>query len=297
MTLPEPQRRALQRQQEIDREVIRLMQDALRDIDVHLRVLERKSGVGVAVRRSQIAAARAAILRGLTNSWARLGNVIETQAAATALAAAEANAKYDKAFLDALGLSPAEQKEFNESMRQSAKSSVRNAMNRAVSPGARQALSERVYGSRALASGFVDRRINSAIARGLSAKEFAAEMRGIINPRTPGGVSYAAKRLARTEINNAFHITQINDVRGKPWVNGLRWSLSGSHPKPDQCDALARGHSQGLGAGVYRPDDVPNKPHPQCLCFLEPVTMSPAEFERRLSRGEFDNWQAQNLPR
>lgn len=264
-----------------------------------MQALESRSGIGAAVRRTQIAAARAAVLRSLTDAWARLGNVIETQAAAAALAAAEANAKYDAAFLDALGLSAGERRDYHASLRQSATDGVQRALNRAedTTGTSRRTLSERVYQSRAFAEGLVERRINSGLARGLSARELAGEVRGLIRPDVRGGVSYAAKRLARTELNNAFHLSQINDVKGKPWVEGMEWRLSSSHPKVDTCDALAKGHSQGLPSGVYRVDSVPQKPHPQCLCTLLPHTLSEAEFEKRMLRGDFNGWASANLPR
>src|SRR3954471_23543502 len=107
MTSPDPAgplRAYLRVQRETDRQTIAIMRDVLRDTELQLRELERRPGIGASVRRTQLLAARGAALRATTRAWARLGNVIETQASAAAEAAAEANAKYDKAFLDRLGL-------------------------------------------------------------------------------------------------------------------------------------------------------------------------------------------------
>lgn len=100
----------------------------------------------------------------------------------------------------------------------------------------------------------------------------------MIDPGTPGGVSYAAKRLARTELNNAFHTTQRESAEVNPWVLGVKWNLSRSHPVEDICDVLARGHSRGKPRGVYLPGELPNKAHPQCLCYTTNEMMEEDDF-------------------
>ena len=144
-------------------------------------------------------------------------------------------------------------------------------------------LSRRVYRSTVLLSGQVDREIAKGLLRGLSARELAARVEHFIDPRTPGGASYAATRLARTEINNAFHQTQIRYTREMPWVEGYRWHLSGSHGRPDVCNEMAR-------HGVYRKTDVPSKPHPHCLCYITTETHDNATFYRRMHSGAYDNY-------
>ena len=292
MAASDPLRRALLLQRAADRATVDIMQNALRDIDRHLKALEGRSGISASVRRVQLQASRAAILRTLADAWRDLGMYVRAQATEAAAQAAKASAKYDKEFLRRLGLNAAQQAEYQAALEATAREDAKQALNRRV--GNKHSLSERVYDSNALANRAVERKIESALARGLTAKEFAAEMRGFIRPTTPGGVSYSAKRLARTEINNAYHRAQIASVAGKPWVLGLRWNLSSSHPKVDTCDNLASGSSRGMDAGVYKPGETPEKPHPQCLCFLEPVTMSPAEFEKALTSGGFDDWIRQN---
>jgi hypothetical protein len=96
-------------------------------------------------------------------------------------------------------------------------------------------------------------------------------------------------RLARTEINNAFHFTQIRYTREMPWVEGYKWNLSGSHGRPDVCNQMAE-HSEGLGRGVYGKGGVPGKPHPMCLCFITTETIDNATFYKRYRSGAYDRY-------
>lgn len=122
-------------------------------------------------------------------------------------------------------------------------------------------LSQRVYRNADLMSGRIERLIRVGIVQGLSAKELARSVRDFIRPDVKGGTAYAAMRLARTELNNAFHEQQKQVMEDKPWVNGADWNLSRSHPHKDRCDELAE-------EGPYPAGEVPDKPHPQCLCYL-----------------------------
>lgn len=79
------------------------------------------------------------------------------------------------------------------------------------------------------------------------------------------------KTIARTEIANAYHQTQIVLTEEDKDIIGYRWRLSKSHPKPDICDYLAN-VDYGIGKGVHPKDKVPRvKAHPNCMCYLEPV--------------------------
>jgi hypothetical protein len=151
------------------------------------------------------------------------------------------------------------------------------------------ALSRRVYGNINVLRGRVDKEIAKSLLRGQSAAELALTVRRFINPDTPGGASYAAMRLARTEINNAFHFTQIRYTREMPWVEGYKWNLSGSHGRVDVCNDMAE-HSEGHGRGVYGKGDVPGKPHPMCLCFITTVSVDNATFYKRYRSGAYDRY-------
>lgn len=136
-------------------------------------------------------------------------------------------------------------------------------------------LSDRVFRNAATSSGKIERIIRGSIIRGMSAREMARQVKPLIDPRTRGGVSYAAMRLGRTELNNAFHEQQKLQA-DRDWVSGVKWNLSKTHPRRDSCDLYAE-HDSGLGSGVWDKHEVPDKPHPQCLCYMTYDLLSPDE--------------------
>ena len=97
--------------------------------------------------------------------------------------------------------------------------------------------------------------------------------------KTRGRLKYNLRRLSRTEINNAHREGQVYSAKRSPWIKGLKWNLSASHPKPDICDEWATQDKYGMGQGVYPPDEVPLD-HPNGLCFLTNVLISQAEIEK-----------------
>lgn len=275
-----PLRRYLRIQTSAEKEVDAILRGAMGDVDKQLADLRKRGGIGAAIRRTQLQASRFAVLRVLADIWRRLGLLIRERSVDAALAATEEGARWDDDVLDRIGIEPEDRAAWQRRLEAAAERSARLGVNRRfdTSGGTNRELSERVYGSLNLANRLVQKKIESALTRGLSADELAKEIRDMIRPDVQGGVSYAAKRLARTEINNAFHYQQIKDAEEKPWVVGLRWRLSGSHPAEDICDVIAKAHSPGRDVGVYDKDKVPDKPHPQCLCSLIPVTQDPEDF-------------------
>lgn len=152
-------------------------------------------------------------------------------------------------------------------------------------------LSDRVYRQRALSRGYVDRAINNALLLGKSPKELADDVRKFISPSAPGGASYAAMRLGRTEVVNAYHHSANKRYQETPWVERVLWVLSGSHPRPDECNEYADSvHFRGGQAGEFKPIDVPAKPHPNCLCYTTPVGMSLDKFANNFNAGKYDNY-------
>lgn len=151
-------------------------------------------------------------------------------------------------------------------------------------------LSSLVYKNWQFSRGIVNREVSKALLRGLNATDFARIVAATIDPGVSGGVSYAAMRLARTEINNAFHFTSIRYTREMPWVEGYRWNLSGSHPHLDVCNDMANANHDGIGRGVYKKGNVPGKPHPHCLCYITTVTADSGTFERQLRNGSYDRY-------
>lgn len=208
--------------------------------------------------------------------WAKIGTVIDDGVMLNANMVAQANIIFTDEMLKRMGVKSSA--EFRRQMVAQAQNTIRNYLAREQLG---MSLSDRVYRNGVVSSGRIDRVINNALLRGASAREIARDVAGLINPNTPGGVSYAAMRLGRTELNNSFHQAAMDSYSSNPFINKVRWSLSGSHPKTDHCDDLV---------GVYDADNVPDKPHPQCFCYITPEAMSLNELARRFKRGEFDEW-------
>lgn len=143
-------------------------------------------------------------------------------------------------------------------------------------------LSQTVYKTKQLASGWVDETINKALASGWSRQRLAQELRKSIDPKVPGGVSYAANRTARTEINNAFHAASADRYMNSVIVEGVDWHLSSSHPEGDICDQLE-------ADSPYPKKEVPKKPHPNCYCYITPHLPTEDEFLDNLFAGKYDD--------
>ena len=91
-------------------------------------------------------------------------------------------------------------------------------------------LSQRIYSSEALQKGIVNRKVSVMMAKGSGPQDIAKAVRPFFKESVPGGVTFAAKRLARTEVNNAFHAQSIQDMKDRPWITQAQWNLSKSHP-------------------------------------------------------------------
>lgn len=148
--------------------------------------------------------------------------------------------------------------------------------------GASYNLKEQVYQTRKVADGYIDTIVNKALIQGWTASQLAAAVKSSINPNTPGGVSYAANRLARSEINNAFHAASVQRYKDSKVADGVDWNLSTSHPENDICDVLAE-------ESPYDLEQVPKKPHPFCYCFLTPHLPTEDEFMKNLLDGKYDD--------
>lgn len=149
-------------------------------------------------------------------------------------------------------------------------------------------LSRAVYKAQALATGQVDRRIKQGLLLGNNAKAIAKSVKDLILPNVAGGVSYAAHRLARTEINHAYQTTQEARYADEPWSKGMRWNLSKSHPAPDVCNVNASADVYGLGTGVYTFGNKPDS-HPNCLCYQTAVQVSEDEFVDAFLAGDYNS--------
>ena len=165
------------------------------------------------------------------------------------------------------------------------RTAIDNVTTRVWSDG--RTFSERLWNLDAVARNGINQVLSSGVARGQSAVDMSKELRRyLIDPEiTPGtswttGVSKSvtgegtihsrALTLARTEINNSYRESLVlaNDLN--PITLGVKWNLSGSHPRPDICDVWAEGNFYGLGDGVYPADAAPID-HPNGLCYMTEV--------------------------
>lgn len=267
-------------QQPIDKEMARILLDAAKEAEK----------IAAAGGSSALTAAQARIkareLRDLSGSlWGQITPTMTKGMKAAAVAASGAETFVGDVLEKATG----------QRFRALEQALAFNAQNSVLRLRAKAAngipLSEQVYKTKALSDGWVDREIKRSLALQESAKQLAARVSGMIRPDTPGGVSYAAMRLARSEINNAFHQTQIATRSEEPWTQGMRWNLSSSHPKPDECNEYAEGqHTKDLPVGVFLPREVPSKPHPNCLCFLTTETIDEDAFLDGFFAGKYNTY-------
>ncbi|UJQ86082.1 MuF-like minor capsid protein [Gordonia phage Zany] len=287
----DPKKVWINRYLRIDREFNKELNEALvqaaEDVEREVTELFAKAGVGATVRRAQLTGASGVITKVLHALFLSSGTLIGTYRAKAATESVKAANVWDDEVLKALIPDPAKRKVFKSSLELTASRNVEAMVKRVT--GDTVTLSRRVYRSEALARGQIDRVINSSLAKGDSAAELARKARAFIHPSTPGGASFAAKRLGRTEINNAFHAQAIETNKSRPWVSQIRWHLSGSHtPRPgDPCERYYR-------QGVFPVGSTPKKPHPQCLCYITPEVPPIEVILQQYESGIYDQWLADN---
>lgn len=93
---------------------------------------------------------------------------------------------------------------------------------------------------------------------------------------------YHATVVARHETNEAYRQATVEAAAKKPWVLGLQFTLSHSHPAEDICDDLAAA-DMGMGPGVYPVGQYPRTPHPNCMCHA--VEFMDSEYWNKENRG------------
>lgn len=240
--------------------------------------------IGARTKRFEVNLVRYELRDIITKLYKDMIPTIRAGQSDAAYAAAKAALREDARVLKALFPDAKMRRDYEESFTATARHSIQAMINRVLGVSPTYSLSARVYHTSALSKGFVDREINNHIARGTSAKELAKDVSKLIKPSTPGGISYAAMRLARTEINNAFHAQSIGGAQDSPWIADMEWHLSRVHvPSPgDLCEQYS-GHK-------FTKADVPAKPHPQCMCYVTPVMIGWSQFATALQAGAYDDW-------
>ncbi len=267
-----------------DGQILRLLAQAARESAKEASQIAGAAGIGGKIRASQYRLVAAGLHEAMRDMWDGVGYLTIWGEREVSEAAVESLDMLDRRVLKHMPPGT------RASLLWQAKSGVDSYISREENT---LELSRRVYSNIAFFEGRVDQRIKINLLRGRSAVEVAKDIEKFISPHTPGGVSYAAMRLARTEINNAFHFSQIRYSREQPWVRGYEWKLSGSHPKPDICNTYAEGDHDNLGPGVFKKANVPGKPHPHCFCYIVTVVMDENDFISAFRAGRFSSYMAQ----
>lgn len=269
-------------QAQTDSEVKKVLIQGAADAQKHLIALGQKSTFSSAVRTAQIRLAIQETKAVLDEVFNEIQPIIKDGQLDEAQASADGFAATDRKYLRAALQSTSAVNYFLASQRASARNGVAHAISRTTR--SKLPLSTRVYRSKSLANNWVSRTITSSLLRGDSARDLAASVRSHIRPDSPGGVGYCARRLARTELNNAFHATSIVIAQDRPWVNNMRWRVSAVH-EHDPTEICSQLKDQ-----IFPTDLVPAKPHPQCRCFVTPELESFDVFVRQLASGQYDEW-------
>lgn len=277
--------RHLRAQQSYEAALRRALRDAARDASAQVLRLPTE-GASAAVRRAQYNVQRQALLEIQSDLWGRFSGLTNEALGRQSTLAAQGTDDLLAHLLSA-GVPGPEANELIAGMRAAAHDSAERL---AARIGTRVDLSPRVYRNQQLASGRIDTIVNNGIANGKSAREIARDVARFIRPDVRGGVSYAAMRLGRTELNRAFHESSKAIYQDHPWVEGVKWELSGSHPRNDICNDYAEGDNFNLGRGMWPKDQVPQRPHPNCLCFITPQTPGPKAFVNGLLSGDYNDW-------
>lgn len=266
-----------------DSQIVRVLQSSANSAAKAIRKLAGKADVGAVVRRAQLTQIETVLHQIMQQLFLDVGDVTAAGQQAAAVRALSAGFDWDSILLHSIYGNNVQQREtMRRNLVAQAPRNIEALIIRLRRGGL--PLSQQVYRSNALAQGWVNAAINDALGRGASWNELARDVRQFIDPLTPGGVSYAARRLARTEINNAYHAVAVNDMASKPWVRQVEWRLSNSHPGLDICNVYA--------SKKYSPTEVPAKPHPQCFCYVVPVLQSSAQFLAAWRAGRYDDYLA-----
>ena len=255
--------------------------DSLSGIDDAFEKVGDSDKIGKRVRKQQLALSNKAVRNTIKEIFGANTNLIKSGQSDAAVAALDAGLYDQRSILATLFKDPIQREQYAKSLRLTAARNIDAVMTRTLET--KRPLSQKVYRTEALAKGQVDKIINRALARGDSAADIAKAVKGLIDPNVPGGVSYAARRLGRTEINNAFHAQSIHDAQNTPWVEGMRWNLSKRHEDDpgDECETYYE-------IGVFDKEHVPDKPHPNCRCFVTPELNAYQDFEDALIQGKYD---------
>lgn len=272
-------------QRKYDKRIEQHLVSARDDVNRAILALSHSDSTSASVRRAQLIGTRGVITRVLKALYDALKNEIKSGQEEASLVAMRSAIDWSEDVIESMDIEAGIKKALVEALETSATHQVQAMMTRILQT--ERPLSEQVWKSYSNNKARITRIVNTHIAKGSSAEDLAKEVRDLVNHRTPGGVAYAAKRLARSEMNNAFHAQNINAAQQFPWINEMDWHLSGSHPRSvnlnEKCEQYAHKKTFKIGS-------VPDKPHPNCLCYVVPKVPDVETLWTAVQNGEYDDW-------
>lgn len=259
-----------------------MLRDGADEIERLLPKLLEKHTTGGKVKAAQLLLVRKELAVVQSALWGDLGRSLRSGVASAVLRAAEGAPSVLATALGRQGVRiPALEAAYEEQARQGIQAVLAKAKNGIP-------LSRAVYRTQALATDQVNKKVSLGLLLGMNAKAIAKSVKDLIRPEVKGGVSYAAKRLARTEINHAYQTSQAMRYEEDPTVKAMRWNLSKSHPGLDICNVLATAPGPE-GAGTYPKGQKPDS-HPNCLCYQTTVSVSEDEFLDAFLAGDYNTY-------
>ena len=244
--------------------------------------LNQKTTFSSGVQTAQIKMTMNSIQSTFKSLFKQIIPIIQSGQKDEAGAASDALNETDLQYLRAALSATTDIDSFIKSEKQRAELGVLHALSNVTQSS--QPLSARVYRTQFLANNWVKNQVTKSILLGDSANDIAQKVKSSIDPSTPGGVSYAAMRLGRSELNNAFHATSITMSQDRPWITGMQWFISRTH-EDDPTEICTQLKDQ-----IFTMDKVPAKPHPQCRCYVAPVLESATAFANHLTAGTYRDW-------
>ena len=95
----------------------------------------------------------------------------------------------------------------------------------------------------------------------------------------PGSLQTQLYSIARTQSAESYRDTTSLAYKNKRWIKEFRWTLSSSHPRPDECD-------EKVAANPYTRDGDRPTTHDHCLCGWEAVPYTTEELVELLRAGK-----------
>jgi hypothetical protein len=108
--------------------------------------------------------------------------------------------------------------------------------------------------------------------------------------KAPNNAYANALRVFRTELNRAHGQAYQAGAGSHPDVIGMKFNLSLSHPRVDQCDFHAHANLHGLGEGVYPVGQSPWPAHPNTMSYLTAVFKHEVSAQDRAGKQSRLDW-------